>query len=222
MRHFSKKYRYLQYFFCLICILYLNQGYGQTNYILNITHYDTIFYPDGNVWKIIPYQNAKINGIEEWFYRTGSLQKKIRYSNNLKQGAWIEYYDYGYWKESGYYNNDARDSIWEQSYYGNIKTIKSQGYYFPDINYLVVDRSDSSNFQLVTQNKDRIEIERQPLTSELLTKLQEVYGNSITRSLAFPIEIHFKDKLWEYWDEEGKLIKEEIWDKGEIISITIY
>ncbi|MBP7540600.1 MAG: hypothetical protein KA802_11760 [Saprospiraceae bacterium] len=187
---------------------------------MNKIEYDSAFYPNGRLWIVTPIQNGKMDGLEEWYHKNGNLQKKIRYKNNMRDGPWIEYYDYGYMKQHGYYKNNARDSIWIETYYN--KNLKSQGSYFPDINYLVVDRSDSSNFQLVTQNKDRIEIERQPLTSELLTKLQEVYGNSITRSLAFPIEIHFKDKLWEYWDEEGKLIKEEIWDKGEIISITIY
>jgi antitoxin component YwqK of YwqJK toxin-antitoxin module len=40
--------------------------------------------------------------------------------------------------------------------------------------------------------------------------------------LSFPIDLHFKDGKWSYYDENGKLTKEEFWEKGELIETITY
>jgi len=186
--------------------------------IVSKVTFDTIFYKSGAISKIIPFRYGKMDGEQKWYCENWDILQYINYKDDKRDGPWIEYYDYGYYKETGFYLNDARDSIWIENYYN--KQIKSYGRYYPNINYLSVKEIDSMQY-LLTLDKNWNAIDSVILTPSLLSEIRAKYGDKETSySLGFPVQIHFKDKTWQYWDSNGKLIREELWDKGNLISAT--
>lgn len=180
---------------------------------------DTVYYPSGSVWMVIPRLNGLEDGEQKWYSEDGQLTTIIRYSKGLKNGPWIEYYNHGHVKTYGRYQYGARDSLWVEKYYN--KSISSIGSYYPDINYLIVREQDSIQY-LFTLNKDLDEVDSIEFTPDVFNGLKSIYGNPLTGGLGFPIEIHFKDQNWKYYNEEGKLVKEEFCDKGKLVNTINY
>ena len=185
--------------------------------IMSPVQFDTAFYKSGAILSITPIKNGAEEGEQRWYEENGEIRAYCNYKNGKLNGPWIEYYPTGYYKAYGWYLNGYRDSTWIENYPN--KKMKSLGNYYPDINYLIYRQIDSIEYILKVDSSYQT-IDTMVYNSERLGELMKEYGEPSTRSLAFPIEIYFKTGKWQYWNEKGELKKEEIWDKGQLISTS--
>lgn len=130
--------------------------------------------------------------------------------SNLLNGVHTIYYANGNIKEYGFYKNNARIGGWK--FYNVAGKVASEGSFLGDYNKLIYDVKNS---KLITLNKYLDTLKVEPFTQNkydsLKKSLKQEWG------MAFPIHLHFKTGLWKYYDDTGKMIKEEFYEKGKLI-----
>ncbi len=146
------------------------------------------------------------------YINTDSLIFLFTLQNNLLNGVHTIYFhnNGGHLKEYGFYRDNARIGEW--IYCDSLGKIKSQGNYLGDYNRLLYD---TKKHKLITLNRYLDTIKVEVFNQKKYDSLINVLGEECT--MAFPIHLHFKTGIWKYYDDKGKLVKEEFYDKGKLI-----
>lgn len=130
--------------------------------------------------------------------------------SNLLNGVHTIYYVNGNIKEYGFYKNNARIGEWR--FYNAAGKVISAGNFLGDYNKLVYD---VKRRKLITLNRYLDTVKVEPFAQKKYDSLKKVLKQEW--GIAFPVHLHFKTGLWKYYDDAGKLIKEEFYEKGKLI-----
>ena len=131
--------------------------------------------------------------------------------SNFLNGRHMVYYPQGNIKEHGNYKNNARIGQWR--FYNVNGTIKEEGNYMGEYNELLYD---ANRGRLITVNRFLDTIRMEKFTQKQYDSLRIVLGQKW--GTAFPVQLHFKDGPWKYYDDSGRLAKEETYEKGTLIK----
>lgn len=90
----------------------------------NLTGVSKQYFPNGAIFKTIPYDHNLKNGVETTYFNTGKIQNVITYKDDIENGLFLLYYSNDSLKSEGVYSNGLKNGIW-YSYYinGAIETI---------------------------------------------------------------------------------------------------
>ena len=149
--------------------------------------------------KILHYKDGIKVGESNTYYEGGQIKRIEKFLDNELNGGWIEFYSNGNIKEKGSYMQNERIGKWQKFHENG--NLKSQGVYLP--NHIVVESSENAFDTLIT--------------SERYEDYKDKDGG-----FSFPLTIFLKKDTWKYYSEQGKLIKEEIYDKGKLIETKEY
>jgi hypothetical protein len=146
------------------------------------------------------------------FIGPDSSLSRFSLDSNLLNGVHTVYYSNGKIKEYGFYKNNARIGEWR--FYNIAGQVTSEGQFVGDYSRLIYDTNKGF---LITLNRYldtvRVELMTQKMYDSLKELLHQNWG------LNFPIHLHFKTGLWKYYDDAGKLILTEFYDKGKLINV---
>lgn len=155
------------------------------------------------------------------FFKDG-IAKKLSYTStdnsvltftidsNLLNGVHTIYYANGNIKEYGFYKNNARIGEWR--FYNTAGKVISAGNFLGDYNKLIYD---VKRRKLITLNRYLDTIKIEPFAQKKYDSLKKMFNQEW--GIAFPVQLHFKTGNWKYYDDTGKLIKEEFYEKGKLI-----
>lgn len=160
------------------------------------------------------YKNDEKTGEWKEYYQYPEIKSIKNYKHNLLNGFFEEYFNNGQVKATGEYKDDIRQGVWAE-YYKN-GNMKSRGEYFTDVLFIKYDGKE----KVVFKNKSGTVLRLADYTLELLDSLEVKYKNEISFKSdgAFSINDYYKHGKWEYWNEEGKLIREEIYYRGDLVE----
>lgn len=153
------------------------------------------YYPNGVPYDKGNYKNGYREG--EWliWYSSGKLGNRLNFKHNKLDSLFTTYYENGQIMFTGNYKEDARTGEWKE-YYENGK-LKSEGSYCIDIAPVIV-------------------------TYDNVDSLKKEYPNLIDDTIFVNYALDFKSGTWKYYNGEGKLIREEFYEKGKLIKTQDY
>lgn len=147
------------------------------------------YYPNGELHSKGFNKNNLREGVWSIWYYSGKLGNKLNYKQNKLDGLFITYYENGQIMFIGNYKEDAQIGLWKEYYEkGNLK---SEGNYCEDIAPVFLNYD----------NIDSLIIE---------------YPNLIDDKIFLNYTLDFKSGKWCYYNEEGKIIREEFYQKGKL------
>jgi len=141
---------------------------------------------------------------------TDSLDISYYIDSNLLNGQHLVYFNRGHVKEAGYYKNNARVGDWV--FYSSTGKVVSEGKFLGDYKRLLYD---VKSHQLITLDRFLDTASVESFDQKKYDSLAVTLG--LGREIQFPVHLHFKTGKWRYYNEAGKLIKEEYYDKGKLI-----
>jgi len=169
------------------------------------------YYVNNNLygtWK--HYENGKLFAID--IYGKGTNIQTLFFKDNhltvianTEDGLSVIFDKKGYLKELGEYKNNCKVGIWKYYKQG---ILLEQGRYFND--YITVKQIGKQKKWFIVNKEDK-------LAESIFSKkiIESFVKNNGKR-------YYLKDKKWKYWNLEGVLIKEEIWNKGELVETKEY
>jgi hypothetical protein len=191
---------------------------GLNVYDSTINRVDTFHYSSGKILCISSKKNDRKEGKEVWFYSNGKLWKIYQYKNDSLDGPWIEYYEIGgTMKKYGTYKNGIPIE-WKEFYLCN--KIKTEGSYFDTEILTTITSNDTIKLCIKDRKKNIKEIKE--LNNTLIDSIRTEFLLDKSSGIPFPLERNIKNGIWKYWNEDGKLIKEEFFDKGNLINTKTY
>lgn len=154
------------------------------------------YYQNGNIKTIEHYRKGVIVKKKMTGYETGELKSVSSYKSyreeNIRgsylQGKYYSYYENGQTMWKGRYKKDGKVGTWIE-YYEDGK-LKSIGGFNEDIKPIVI-------------------------RCENVRDLKREYPELLSFDFYMPYVLNFKSGKWEYYDDMGKLIKEEFYEKGK-------
>ncbi|MCP4441104.1 MAG: hypothetical protein GY810_19440 [Aureispira sp.] len=165
----------------------------------------TEYYDNGNILGEGRFDSlGKYTSTWKRYYKDKQLANERNYSNGGLKGNSIFYYKNGNKKAEGQYDHElyelhvlghSMDNLVESkiglwTYYHPSGAKASEGnYWFDEI--------------LLQSPEARLE------------EAEDIEFGDLTR----PWKVDLKHGVWQYWDNNGKLIKEETYDKGELLEI---
>lgn len=201
------------------------------------------FYYSDTVNKLFTFEVLKSNKLKDgYFYKYDTLNNytytihfkddiaiKLSYidqvglsyffdiENNLLNGNHIVYYNNngGCVKEYGRYKDNARIGEWW--FCNSSRIVVEKGSYSGDYNRILYNLKTNN---LITLNKYLDTIKVESLNNQKLKYLKEQFGYKYF--LAFPIENHFKIGTWQYFSDDGKIVREETYNLGKLIFSKNY
>lgn len=160
------------------------------------------------------FKNNEKTGEWKEYFQYPEIKSIKNYKHGLLNGTYEEYYNNGQVRAIGEYKDNIRRAIWYEYYL--IGNLKSRGEYFTDALLIKYDGRE----KVVFKNKSGAVLRLVDYTIELLDSLEMKYKNEISfkSNGAFSINDYFKHGKWEYWNEEGNLIREEIYYRGDLVD----
>ena len=75
--------------------------------------YEIKYYPNGDIYRRIPYKEGRIDGLEEWFWEDGSIRCKTTWKEGKPDGFEEWFYENGniFWRTP--YKEGKKDGIEE-------------------------------------------------------------------------------------------------------------
>jgi len=145
--------------------------------------------------------------INQYIYFGGQDFSQVRLISNTKgkflHGFHLKYDDSNYVEEVGNFFEGAKTGDWQ--YYKNGILI-CKGKYFPD--YFWLKEIEQGTLDVV--NKDGIRAEK-------------IYPQAVLDTFCIKDQIlYIKNGKWEYFSDEGVLVKEEFYEKGLLLKIIEY
>lgn len=174
----------------------------------------------GNIQYVRTFKDNKLEGVYNTYY-LGKLVSSKHYSENMLNGYSLQYDYSGKKITEGYYHNNNKIGKWVE-YYATGK-VKSEGHYMDSALFLMGHQVESNLKPALVNNKgdtlkifDHIET---PIDSLIqFFNLTSGFRHESQRN-TLPLDIYFKTGKWYYYDEEGKLEKVELYDRGKFIKI---
>lgn len=175
------------------------------NELIELSCSDTLIYRMGNAEfgeirikgsfgskTIFEIENGYIKK-ETCYFENGKPSVLKNFKNKKLNGEYIEWYTNGNKAFTGHYSNGLADSIW--TFYHNNRTIESQGEFLPDTTHL------TPKFEIIST-------EHEPdgtISSgyKQFTNFSPIHG------------------IWNYYDNEGVLIKTLEFNLGKLVSMEI-
>jgi len=149
------------------------------------------FYPNHKYEEVCLYIIGQRTGRKTRYYQTGTISSLCFYKNDTLNGKWKTFYEDGDIWFKGKYKNNGKKGMWKEFYSNG--NIKSKGRYCMDIKPINV-------------NEDNVIL--------LKWKFPEIDF----RALGEGYTLDFKSGKWKYFDETGKIVKEEYYEKGKLIK----
>lgn len=190
------------------------------------------YYPDGNVWKIIPFVNGLEEGIAREFNQEGTIISLVEYKrgfvvnrerinrtdqNGLKQGKWKFFHENGRVRLEGNYRNDKENGYFkEYDENGNLITVSKyvNGELLEDVPELVelevrTDYYPSGKVKSIASYKDDMpEGIRRDYNEDGSIKMAYIFSKGVITGEGILNEKGIKNGLWkEYYD--GRRLKSE-------------
>lgn len=137
------------------------------------------------------------------YYPDGKLYEIENRLDGKKIGDYISFYPNNQIKLKGTYQDDYRVGLWRK-YYEN-GTFKSEGKYVKGKDIVIWNLELDKAYKI---NEKGDTLDSFPEYSDW-KKTEEKYDEK-----GFPIYLWHKDGVWKYWNDNGVLIREEIWEKG--------
>jgi antitoxin component YwqK of YwqJK toxin-antitoxin module len=188
--------------------------------------YENIYY------SIFPYYicyycNNYIEGAKTTFDYYNDTSKIETYKKSLLNGTYKEFYPKSKIKISGQYENENKIGIWTEFYENGNK--KSIGEYLPEF-YTFLLKKDTSvtkvkiknsiieydNYKTVVYNSKGKLIDEEKYTNQTIEILDKMKINFFDYGNYY--KMHLKNGIWQYWDENGNLIKTENYKKGKLLK----
>lgn len=162
--------------------------------------------------------NHKIHGIEKLYYHSGLLKNIHHYSNGEADSTWTRYHPDGSIISIENYSNGKKHGL--QTYYqtstDNFETFeyvdgKKEG---PNKQYW----GDSITHSVTIYKNNE---QNGPYTAWHSNGQMSVSGNYYPfKKYDYRFSMHNRTGVWNYWNELGQLIKTEVWEHAELISIV--
>lgn len=158
------------------------------------------YYPNGQTKKITEYKNGKKVNLQKEFYESAQLKNEKYYFEGLLTGKSTSYHPDGKILEQGLYQNNQKIGHWVQ--------------YYPDGKIKI-----STNFQEGLDHGEYIEYDSNGVSRMIITfslgkmngVIKKFHPNKNLAFIGF-FKDNFPSGIWQYYDENGKLQKEENWD----------
>ena len=159
------------------------------------------YYQNGNIKVIEHHRKGVIINKKKIFYESGELKTVSSYKSyregtlygSYLQGKYYSYYENGQIIWKGKYKKDGKIGIWSEYYEdGKLKSI--------------------GNF-----NEDIKPIE---VTYKNVSDLKREYPDLLNFDFYMPYVLNFKSGEWKYYDNEGRVIKKEFYEKGKLVKTT--
>jgi len=170
----------------------------------NVSKIDTEYFEKKTIKNIFYYDAESVNRKVISYYETGELESIFnRNEHGNMNGLILEFFKSSKLKSHSVFNNGIGITY---DYYkdGRIKNY----YQSSEIGYTGYSSSYCSEGELYSE-----------IFHDSLDYIQEGYHcNGNLRFKGRIINNELKEGKWEYWNKEGVLIKEETWDKGELID----
>ena len=141
---------------------------------------------------ITPYYSCSIIKVKA-FYKTGILKEEYTVKDDFSIGDYRSYYNNGKLNTIYSHSLGNRDEFYVEFYLNGQMKIAGE--------YKIFDESPKFQYSNDTT------YETDPFTTDI-----KMY----VRNCALVSNI--KDGVWSYWEENGKLIKRELWEKGKLIK----
>ena len=160
--------------------------------------------------KIGLFENNQEKGLQTTYYENGKIEMIYEFNNRSKNGYFQKFFDNGNLMENGKYINDSKQGNWKFWNEAGILVrdcnYKNSGLFGIYFKYHSNGKLKNKGFYTFQTGKIKIH-EINPDTGE--TDLVIIDTN----------ELSVKDGIWEYYDNNGKLIKTEKYIKGELNNV---
>lgn len=173
---------------------YYNANYILENYRLTYHGLAHFYYPTTGTIMVGKFKDGNFDG--EWIsrYPSGLIMNRKHFEEGMLNGNWQTYYEglpQQLWIEGKYHNN-AKTGVWKE-YYSNGQ-LKLEGRFNEDIKAIII-------------------------TDNNIDSLQSIYKDEILEYyLSANLPFNFKSGIWNYYSDDGKLLKEEHFEEGIIIK----
>jgi len=189
-----------------------------TNY--DVFKVDTQYYDTGQPHKLFYYDTTNALRKTTIFSDSGNLKTIVnRNKKDELDGMLLSLYETGELKSFSIYNNNTGFSY---TYYknGRIKIYSQSKDTYP-IGYEATFCSEGSlYYEAFHDSADYIQ-EAYHCNGDLRFK-GRMLNEEEEGMLGYRILNQRKDGIWKYWDEDGNLIEEEHWEKGELIERKVF
>lgn len=185
----------------------LSTNYHYLGYV-----YESLDSLKNNIAVTYEFDDNYQTGKEIEYYSDGSTIIK-NFLNGRLYGTWEHYFEGKQLFVKGNFENNVRIGEW-YIYHRN-GTLRASGNYYPDMNSYSYEGNNVLIHGKSYEIKDTFK-----LFSEKYYKYFKTVNSSKTYS--YPSVEYFKDGLWQYWNENGKLEKEELYNKGILLNIKDY
>lgn len=157
-----------------------------------------MYFKDGIVTRTLYKDNLK-EGESKTFYTDKKTKRIEHFTHGVLNGRWIEYFENDTIKQTGIYKEGEKIGEWKRFYKNG--ALLSIGSYIPAHTEIGYNDNVVDSLKTLPNYSDFIDDDK---------------------GVSFPIIVPLKDKTWKCYSEEGKLIKEETWDKGKLIKTKEY
>jgi antitoxin component YwqK of YwqJK toxin-antitoxin module len=214
-------------------IVYKYYSYG------NLTRNDR--YLNGNIIEVTSYTNKKINGNQYYYHKNGLLAEQTTYSMG-KLTSWVQFYNDGKTKAvrindsilgTDDYKSYFRNGTLSRHHYTDLKQNVTKDIKYKANGEISSNISYGAGKQKVVNYNNKGEVVEDYsfidrtyyLVGECkyyywsTGKLKEIrnYKNGKTKK-----EANIKDGIWQFWNEEGELKKEEQYENGFLVDRKHY
>lgn len=175
-----------------------------------------IYFRNGKIEYITIFKDDAAHGIAKSYFQSGKIRRKHKLNRGESIKS-IKYFENGNIKWIEKYNSNSIIRF-RKTYYENGK-LKSKGHYCTD--YFIIRHRDLKNgdHNLAAFTKDNILIEKENHSYQMQQTIKNFYTDNDDDDVYFPHKAYLKDKTWKYWDEKGKLIRKEIYNKGKLLEL---
>lgn len=176
-----------------------------------VLHGNHCTYFNNEIQNCIAYEYGRISGYVI-AYKNGKIISKVHYENGMMNGLFLKYYTNSQIKTKGKYKDGKRQGVWRE-YFKN-GNMKSKGKYTPSFYIVQYDSFDDFTFKVLDENMEIVK------SSNYCTQVNQYleYIKYEAKRFDLPHYIFLKNGKWEYWSEDGTLIKTEYYDKGNLIE----
>ena len=213
----------------MVCIKYENSMKVKT----------TGYYNNGTKYREIFYTNQKLHGLSSRWYKNGQLEYIIFFENGsiiLPEYYW---YENGVLEEISYTDPKNINIYFSKKWYENGTLMEeNESIDTTELGYIIKNYYESGKLLSFTIANMGIQLHRSyyengniawegnilNLTFSQVGKWQEWYeSKQLKREYYFNDSIpNLREGIWKWWDNNGKLLKEEIYENGELVKTNRY
>jgi hypothetical protein len=147
------------------------------------------------------------------FFGYGKTIDEYSVVSNKFNGDYFHYNNIGHLTITGRFKNNVRVGLWIETYGVYNKSLKSKGNYNGKVFFFSLKGNKIMVSNEANKNIDSFNISIVQFNEYLKKNHIKVQ----IKQLNLPFYYYFKDGIWEYWNENGQLVKKEIWENGILL-----